>query len=296
MPEPVPAPAPLVTPTPTPTPEPALTFTLTPTPDEDRDQEASPSLRDRLRGHSLTMVLAFGGIIVSAAVAALVSAYLDIWSVKEPPPGAPRISANAEAWWDLASEERAVYASADAPDLRGRTFHQNDPEDDLDTLVAQGGIDAGMMRVRLILTNFTRTPASITGVRALVRGEHPLPGGPLYACGGAQGGSDISRIKLDLKRPERAAVEYGDEGEVLGRYPSARVQVAAQGDPAHFDIEIRAGLKVYDFVLEITYRQGERQERLVVDRSGSPFVLAPALSDHARALRCNVTTFTWDAP
>lgn len=174
-----------------------------------------------------------------------------------------------------------------------------DAQETLARMVTEGGTDAGMMRVRLILTNFTRTPATITSVRARIERTHPAPTGPLFHCGGAQGSSDVSRVLLDLSTPERPAMEQDAERHLTAQYPSTKVQVAAQGDPAYFDIEIRTGNATgpsaiaYEFVLDVAYTQGDRQQHLLVDKAGRPFVLAQGIDSWAQGFRC--VGYKWTA-
>ncbi|MBT2447752.1 hypothetical protein J7F03_11835 [Streptomyces sp. ISL-43] len=238
-----------------------------------------------------TVMLAAAGVVLSAVVAAVVSAYLDIWSVREPPPGAPRISASSEVWWDLLSDHHLVRsAPGSAYDKDPMRF--NDPEATLAHMVTEGGTNAGMMRVRLILTNFTRTPATITSVRARIERKHPAPDGPLFHCGGPQGGSQVTRVFLDLSTPERPAVERDPAGVPTGQYPSSVVQMAAQGDPAYFDIEIKADnvtgpAVTYEFVLDVTYTQGDGPQHLLVDQAGRPFALAQGIPTWSTGFRCD---------
>ncbi|MFF4846423.1 hypothetical protein [Streptomyces sp. NPDC001194] len=274
------------------------------TPPEEPAPEPEPEpegqrLGRRLRGRLRTMALAAAGVALSAVVAAVVSAYLDIWSASEPPPGAPRITAASEVWWDLLNDHHLVRA---AP---GSTYEKEpllmgDAQDSLAQIVTEGGVDAGMMRIRLILTNFTRTPATITSVRARIERTHPVPAGPLYYCGGPQGSADVSRVTLDLSRPEQPAVEQGAQGQPQAQYPSTKVQVAAQGDPAYFDVAVQADTATgpaavaYEFVLDIAYTQGNRQQHLLVDTAGRPFVLAQGIEKWTQAFRCNGTG--WSTP
>ncbi|MFD7079211.1 hypothetical protein [Streptomyces sp. NPDC059918] len=269
-----------------------------PEPDPDPDSEGR-RLGTRVRGQLRTFALAAAGVALSAVVAAVVSAYLDIWSASEPPPGAPRITAASEVWWDLLNDHHLVRA---AP---GSTYEKEpllmgDAQDSLAQIVAEGGVDAGMMRIRLILTNLTRTPATITSVRARIERTHPVPAGPLYRCGGPQGVGEVSRVTLDLSRPRQPAMEQGAEGQPQAQYPSSKVQVAAQGDPAYFDVAVEAGTATgpaavaYEFVLDVAYTQGSRQQHLLVDTAGRPFVLAQGTDTLNRAFRCNGTK--WVAP
>ncbi|MEV7297203.1 hypothetical protein AB0N79_37135 [Streptomyces microflavus] len=245
--------------------------------------------------------MAFVGIIVSTVVATVVSAYLDIWSKERPPPGAPRLSASAEVWWDLTSDERVVIAPKTAVDRRGapyedsaaKSFMPAGPMGAMDLIVEENGINAGVMRVGLILNNFTQVPASVTEVRVQVVGEREVPSGRVYRCGGPQGGADLSRVKLDLARPELPAQEFGDDGEVVGQYPSARLQVAAQGDPAHFNVKISAGKVAYDFVLQVSYEQAGQKHQVTVDQAGRHFSLAPDVSKDLPFVRCDIATGTW---
>ncbi|MFD7835740.1 hypothetical protein [Streptomyces sp. NPDC059761] len=271
-------------------------------PPEEPEPEPEPEdqrLGKRLRGQLRTLALAGAGVALSAVVAAVVSAYLDIWSVSEPPPGAPRITAASEVWWDLLNDHHLVRA---AP---GSTYEKEpllmgDAQDSLAQIVTEGGVDAGMMRIRLILTNLTRTPATITSVRARIERTHPVPAGPLYYCGGPQGSADVSRVTLDLSLPQQPAMEQDAQGQPQAQYPSTKVQVAAQGDPAYFDVAVGAGTATgpaavaYEFVLDIAYTQGNRQQHLLVDTAGRPFVLAQGIENWTQAFRCNATG--WSTP
>ncbi|KUJ67390.1 hypothetical protein ACZ90_28315 [Streptomyces albus subsp. albus] len=125
--------------------------------------------------------------------------------------------------------------------------------------------------------------------------ERALPTGPVFRCGGARGASEVSRVRLDLRRPQRAAVEYDDGDKPVGQYPTARYQVAAQGDPAYFDIEITGGQVAYDFVLELSYLQGGQRHRLVIDDGGRMLTLAPPVSPLAHGYRCDFDTDQWIA-
>ncbi|WP_406184805.1 hypothetical protein [Streptomyces sp. NBC_01006] len=268
-----------------------------PEPEAEPEAEAEPEdqrLGKRLRGQLRTLALAGAGVALSAVVAAVVSAYLDIWSVREPPPGAPRITAASEVWWDLLSDHHLVRT---AP---GSTYDKEpllfgDAQDTLAHMVTEGGADAGRMRIRLILTNFTRTPATITSVRARIERTHPAPTGPLFQCGGPQGSSEVSRVVLDLSTPQRPAMEQDPEGRPTGQYPSTKVQVAAQGDPAYFDVEVGTdnatgpSAVAYEFVLDVAYTQGDRQQHLLVDNAGRPFVLAQGVEGLSQGFRCNAT-------
>ncbi|MFZ3471784.1 hypothetical protein ACODT3_17550 [Streptomyces sp. 4.24] len=270
------------------------------------EPEAEPeaereSLATRSRGRLGTVLLAAAGVVLSAVVAAIVSAYLDIWSVSEPPPGAPKITADAEVWWDLLSDHHLV-RSAPGSTYEKRPWLHDDPQATLAGMVGEGGVNAGMMRVRLILTNFTRTPATITSVRARIERQHPAPAGPLYECGGPQGGSEVSRVLLDLSHPERPAVERDSGDGPPRQYPSGTVQVAAQGEPAYFDVEVKApevtGPAVtYEFVLDVTYTQqaGEGPQHLIVAGGEGPFTLAQGVPPGTGRFLCNVTTHGWTA-
>ncbi|AWZ06328.1 hypothetical protein [Streptomyces sp. ICC4] len=259
------------------------------------------SFATRSRGRLGTVLLAAAGVVLSAVVAAVVSAYLDIWSVSEPPPGAPKISADAEVWWDLLSDHHLVRSAPGSTYEKSRWLH-DDPQAALAGMVSEGGVNAGMMRVRLILTNFTRTPATITSVRARIERQHPAPAGPLYECGGPQGGSEVSRVLLDLSHPERPAVERDSGDGPPRQYPSGTVQVAAQGEPAYFDVEVKApevtGPAVtYEFVLDVTYTQqaGEGPQHLIVAGGEGPFTLAQGVPPGTGRFLCNVTTHGWMA-
>lgn len=277
-----------------------------PVPEAEAEAEAAPepereSLATRSRGRLGTVLLAAAGVVLSAVVAAVVSAYLDIWSVSEPPPGAPKITADAEVWWDLLSDHHLVRSAPGSTYEKSRWLH-DDPQAALAGMVSEGGVNAGMMRVRLILTNFTRTPATITSVRARIEREHPAPAGPLYQCGGPQGGSEVSRVLLDLSHPERPAVERDSADGPPRQYPSGTVQVAAQGDPAYFDIEVKAAdvtgpAVTYEFVLDVTYTQqaGEGPQHLIVAGGEGPFTLAQGAPDGTGKFQCNVTTHGWMA-
>ncbi|MEV6576552.1 hypothetical protein AB0M92_00110 [Streptomyces sp. NPDC051582] len=261
-----------------------------PDPDPEPDPEAG-RLRRRVRGQLRTFALAAAGVALSAVVAAVVSAYLDIWSVRRPPPGAPRITAASEVWWDLVHDHHLVRsAPGSAYEKEAGAF--GSAEDTLARMVTEGGADSGMMRIRLILTNFTRTPATITSVRARIESTRPAPAGTLFQCGGPQGSSELSRVTLDLSAPQQPAVERDAEGRPTGQYPTTAVQVAAQGDPAYFDIEVKAAAAAgpavaYEFVLDVGYTQGDRQERLRVDQAGRPFVLAQGTEDLKQGFRCS---------
>lgn len=238
-----------------------------------------------------TVGLAAAGVVLSAVVAAVVSAYLDIWSVREPPPGAPRITAGSEVWWDL-MQDRHLVRSAPGSAYDREPVPLGDAQETLVRMVTEGGTDAGMMRVRLIVTNFTRTPATITSVRARIERTRPAPTGPLFYCGGSQGSSEVSRVLLDLSTPWRPAMEQDAERRLTAQYPSTKVQVAAQGDPAYFDIEVRTGNATgassvaYEFVLDVTYTQGDKQQHLLVDRAGRPFVLAQGTDNWTQGFHC----------
>ncbi|MFB7053301.1 hypothetical protein ACFCXT_09190 [Streptomyces vinaceus] len=267
-------------------------------PDPDPDSEGG-RLGTRVRGQLRTFALAAAGVALSAVVAAVVSAYLDIWSASEPPPGAPRITAASEVWWDLLNDHHLVRAAPGAT-YEKKPLLMGDAQDTLAQIVTEGGVDAGMMRIRLILTNLTRTPATITSVRARIERTHPVPAGPLYYCGGPQGTADVSRVTLDLTLPERPAMEQDGHEQPQAQYPSTKVQVAAQGDPAYFDVAVQAGTAAgptalaYEFVLDIGYTQGSRQQHLIVDASGRPFVLAQGIETWTEAFRCNDTG--WSTP
>ncbi|WP_329448292.1 hypothetical protein OG906_34855 (plasmid) [Streptomyces sp. NBC_01426] len=240
------------------------------------------------------------GMVLSAVVAAVVSAYLDVWSVRESLPGAPRITAGSEVWWDL-MQDRHLVRSAPGSAYDKEPVPHGDAQETLVRMVDEGGTDAGMMRVRLILTNFTRTPATITSVRARIERTRPAPAGPLYYCGGAQGGAEVSRVLLDLSTPERPAMEQDAERRLTAQYPSTKVQVAAQGEPAYFDIEVRTGnakgasasALAYEFVLDVTYTQGDQLRHLLVDKAGRPFVLAQGTDDWKQGFHC--VGYKWNA-
>ncbi|MFE5538367.1 hypothetical protein [Streptomyces sp. NPDC056492] len=269
-----------------------------PEPDPDPDSEGR-RLGTRVRGRLRTFALAGAGVALSAVVAAVVSAYLDIWSASEPPPGAPRITAASEVWWDLLTDHHLVRAAPGSA-YEKEPLLMGDAQDSLAQIVTEGGVDAGMMRIRLILTNLTRTPATITSVRARIERTHPVPAGPLYRCGGPQGVGEVSRVTLDLSRPLQPAMEQGAEGQPQAQYPSSKVQVAAQGDPAYFDVAVEAGTATgpaavaYEFVLDVAYTQGSRQGHLLVDTAGRPFVLAQGTDTLTQAFRCGGTK--WIAP
>ncbi|MFF4098182.1 hypothetical protein [Streptomyces sp. NPDC001903] len=251
-------------------------------------------LGGRIRSRIRTFALAAAGVALSAVVAAVVSAYLDIWSVREPPPGAPRITATTEVWWDLMSDRHLVRAAPGSA-YEKEPLLMGDAQDTLARMVTEGGVDAGMMRIRLILTNFTRTPATITSVRARIERTRPAPAGPLFHCGGPQGSSEVSRVVLDLSTPQRPAWEQDAEGRPTGQYPSAKVQVAAQGDPAYFDVAVRTDAAAgpaavaYEFVLDVSYTQGDRQQHLLVDKAGRPFALAQGVENRSQGFHCNDT-------
>lgn len=257
------------------------------------DGEPAPRLRTLVRQHALTLTLAFLGVLVSAVVAAVVSVYLGFWTGGKLPPGAPRLSAGAEVWWDLASDERVVVAPESATDRRGKTFQPQGPMGAMDELVAENGVNAGMMRVRIILNNFTQVPASITAIRLRVEGTRAVPSGPVYRCGGSQGSAEVSKVMLDLHRPDRAAVEVGDDGKGTAQYPSTQIQVAAQGDPAHFDVEVRGGSLTHDFVLVVVYEQGGEEHEIAVDDAGRRFRLAPRVDREVPSVRCDPSTSSW---
>ncbi|WP_328965531.1 hypothetical protein [Streptomyces virginiae] len=275
-------------------------------PEAEAEAEALPapereSIAARFRGRLGTVLLAAAGVVLSAVVAAVVSAYLDIWSVSEPPPGAPKISATSEIWWDLLSDHHLV-RSAPGSTYEKSPLSHNDPEASLAEMVTGGGVNAGMMRVRMVLANFTRTPATITSVRARIERKHPAPEGPLYQCGGPQGGTEISRVLLDLSHPERPAVERDTEDGPTRQYPGSTVQVSAQGEPAYFDIEIRADdvagpAVTYEFVLDVTYTQqgSGGPQHLIVDQDGRPFVLAQGTSGSFTGFRCDAAARGWVA-
>ncbi|MFF2195300.1 hypothetical protein [Streptomyces sp. NPDC058157] len=258
-------------------------------PPDGAEPEGGP-LRRRVTGKLRTLALAAGGVVLSAAVAAVVSAYLDIWSVREPPPGAPRITAASEVWWDLLSDHHLV-RSAPGSAYEKEPLPDDDAQDTLARMVTAGGVDAGTMRIRLILSNFTRTPATITSLRARIESTRPAPTGPLYHCGGPQGTAEVSRVTLDLAVPQRPAAETNAEGKQV-QYPSDKLQVAAQGEPAYFDVQVFAGVAegpaalAYEFVLDVGYTQGDRQEHLIVDKAGRPFALAQGTNDWGQGFRC----------
>jgi len=143
-----------------------------------------------------------------------------------------------------------------------------------DDLVKGGGTYAGVMRVRLTLMNFSKSPVVITGLRAHVLTTKPALSGPSFSCGGAQGGTDMTRVRIDLHSMAKAADEY-DGTSIVGRYPTQKVQLSTTDDPAIFDVQITAGDSPYEFTLEAGYLQGTKKGVLVVDDGGKPFTLAP---------------------
>ncbi|MBH5338691.1 hypothetical protein IHE55_29495 [Streptomyces pactum] len=240
----------------------------------------------------MTALASLTGIVVSAVVAAILTVYFEIWTTSGDAPGTRGLSAQSETWWDVERDARVVRATSTEADRTAWSFRQADAWGDMDAMVAGGGLHAGGLRVRVTLMNFSKAPAVITSVRAKVLRERAIPAGPVFRCGGPQGGVAVSRIRMNLGSADRAAVEY-DEEKVLGQYPTQQIQLSKQDEPAIFDIEIRAGRVAYDFAIEVRYTQGRHKETMLVDDSGKPFTLAPDVDERAPAYRCSVNEGVW---
>ncbi|MFE7130874.1 hypothetical protein ACFVIM_08445 [Streptomyces sp. NPDC057638] len=240
----------------------------------------------------MATVTALTGILVSAVVAAVLALYLDVWSSSGAAPGTPGVSAQAEMWWDLSRDHRTVRADASEGKRTNLGFNAPGGSSSMDSMIARGGVHAGYLRVRLILVNFSKAPAVVTSVRARVVRERPIPAGPTFRCG-PQGSGEPSRVKLSLAQPRTPASEVDENGDVLGRYPVQRYQLAKQDDPGLFDIEVTAGAKAYDFVFEIEYQQGGRKKTVVADDAGRSFTLAPIPPETSRDYVCNPQLNAW---
>ncbi len=239
-----------------------------------------------------TMAAAALGIILSTLLAAVVTAYFDVWtSSRSPVPASSGIHAEAEVWWDLTRDVKGV-RMASPVDIEDLQQEYPDADAALDGLVENGGSYAGMMRIRLTLMNFTKVPVSITGVRARTIDEKPASEGALLSCGGPQGGIDITRVRIDLASPNKVAQEY-DGDDIVGQYPTQVLQLAKQDEPAIFDVRVEDGEATYSYVIDIEYTQGTQEGRIVVDDSGKPFVLAPAEKDTQVAYRCDSAMTGW---
>jgi hypothetical protein len=239
-----------------------------------------------------TVVVAALGVVLSTLLAAAVTTYFDVWtSSRSPVPAGRALHAESEVWWDLSRDVKAVRVAGPV-DVRKLEQDYPDGGSALDGLVEGGGIYAGMMRVRLTLMNFTKVPVTVTGVRARVTEETPVPEGALLSCGGPQGGVGITRVRIDLGSANKAAQEY-DGDEIVGQYPAQEMQLAKQDEPAIFDIRVEDGKTAYSYVIDVAYTQGTDKGRIVVDDAGKPFRLAPAEGDADAAYRCDHTTTHW---
>ncbi|MFJ8955312.1 hypothetical protein ACIRO1_34990 [Streptomyces sp. NPDC102381] len=239
-----------------------------------------------------TVFAAALGIVLSTVLAGFVTTYFDVWSSsRSPVPAGRGVHAESEVWWDLTRDNKAVRLKGPVDTEK---LEQDYPDGDaaLDGLVEGGGVYAGMVRIRLTLMNFTKVPVSITGVRARVTGEEPVPEGSLLSCGGPQGGVDITRVRIDLGSPTGAAQEY-DGKALVGQYPTQQMQLAKQDEPAIFDILVVAGKTTASYVLDVDYQQGTDKGRIVVDQSGKPFVLAPAEGDARAKYHCDNAATDW---
>ncbi|MEV5976117.1 hypothetical protein [Streptomyces sp. NPDC052114] len=239
-----------------------------------------------------TVFAAALGIVLSTVLASFVTTYFDVWSSsRSPVPVGRGVHAESEVWWDLTRDNKAVRLKG--PVDTGK-LERNYPDGDaaLDGLVEGGGVYAGAVRIRLTLMNFTKVPVSITGVRARVTAEEPVPEGSLLSCGGPQGGIDITRVRIDLSSPTGAAQEY-DGKALVGQYPTQQMQLAKQDEPAIFDILVVAGKTTASYVLDVNYQQGTDKGRIVVDQSGKPFMLAPAEGDARAKYHCDNATTSW---
>ncbi|NBE55678.1 hypothetical protein, partial [Streptomyces boluensis] len=239
-----------------------------------------------------TVLAAALGVVVSALLAAFVTLYFDMWASSGPSvPGAKGMHAESEVWWDLTRDTRAVrvpglLGTADVRQQRG------DAELVLDRLVEGGGTHAGMMRIRLTLMNFSKAPLSVTEVRARVVDEQPVREGTLLACGGSQGGVGIARVRIDLGSANKSAQEY-DGDDLVGQYPTNELQLAKQDEPAIFDIKVEDGPATYSYVIDVSYTQGTKKGRIVVDQAGKPFVLSPATGSLRAEYQCNAALNGW---
>ncbi|MEU5579679.1 hypothetical protein ABZ791_26635 [Streptomyces huasconensis] len=240
-----------------------------------------------------TVFVAALGIVLSTVLAGFVTTYFDVWSSsRSPVPVGRGVHAESEVWWDLTQDNKAVRLKGPV-DTEKLERNDLDGDTDLDGLVEGGGVYAGMVRIRLILMNFTKVPVSITGVRARVTAEEPVPEGSLLSCGGPQGGIGMTRVRIDLGSPTRSAQEY-DGKDLVGQYPTQQVQLAKQDEPAIFDILVVAGKTTASYVLDVDYQQGTDKGRIVVDQSGKPFVLAPAEGDARAKYKCDTATTGWE--
>ncbi len=267
-----------------------------PTSPPDEDAPAAGTPRDAAppaRGRTRTIVAAALGIVVSTALAAAVTTYLDVWSSsRSPVPAGQGLHAESEVWWDLTRDTKAVRIPGTA-DVAGLEHEAMDAGTALDGLVEADGTYAGMMRVRVTLMNFTKVPVSVTGVRARVTEEEPAPEGDLLSCGGAEGSTGITRLRIDLGASDTAAQEYDGE-KAVGQYPTQEMQLAKQDEPAVFDIRVEAGETTASYVLDVVYQQGTEKGRVVVDDGGKPFVLAPDEGDIDSAYRCDDSMTHWE--
>lgn len=247
--------------------------------------DAAPSVRGRMR----TLTAAALGVVASTLLAGAVATYFDVWSSsRSPVPAGRAMHAEAEVWWDLTRDTKAVRmpGAVDVADLEGGDVA-------LDGLAASGGTYAGTMRIRVTLMNFTKVPVAITEVRARVTDEKPTPKGALLSCGGAEGSIGLTRLRIDLGDPDKAAQEYDGEN-LVGHYPTQELQLAKQDEPAVFDIRVEDGEATASYVLDVVYQQGTERGRVVVDDSGKPFVLAPAEGGVDSAYRCDEAMAGWD--
>ncbi|MFC6062255.1 hypothetical protein [Streptomyces ochraceiscleroticus] len=237
-----------------------------------------------------TWGLALAGIVISSLVAALVTNYFDTWTSAGDIPGGRGLHAESQVWWDKTRDVRTV-AMPHSVDLDDLGLAAGDADGQFDALVKDGGSYAGMMRIRLTLMNFAKSPVVITGVRAVPTAEKPVPSGPSFSCGGAQGSTGVTRVRLDLGSADKEAEEY-DGDELVGRYPAEQIQLAKQDEPAIFDVRVKAGPTFYTYVIEIHYTQGTTKGTLRVDDGGKPFALGP-VNKRATHYRCDENTNTW---
>ncbi|MFC8927431.1 hypothetical protein ACFT43_16395 [Streptomyces albidoflavus] len=262
-------------------------------PDDDapaahQPQDAAEPGRGRMR----TIAAAALGVVLSTALAAAVTTYFDVWSSsRSPVPAGRALHAESEVWWDLTRDTKAVRipGTADVAKLEQEAM---DAGTALDGLVEADGTYAGMMRVRVTLMNFTKVPVSVTGVRARVTEEKPAAEGDLLSCGGAEGSTGITRLRIDLGASDTAAQEYDGE-KAVGQYPTQEMQLAKQDEPAIFDIRVEAGETAASYVLDVVYQQGTEKGRVVVDDGGKPFVLAPDEEDIDSTYRCDDSMTHW---
>ncbi|MER7399185.1 hypothetical protein ABT381_27175 [Streptomyces sp. NPDC000151] len=237
-----------------------------------------------------TWGMALAGVVISSFVAALVTNYFDTWTSAGAVPGGRGLSAESQVWWDRTRDVRTV-AMPHPVDLHALGLSAGDADSQFDTLVKDGGSYAGMMRIRLTLMNFAKSPAVITGVRAVTTAEKPAPSGPFFSCGGAQGSTGVTRVRLDLGSADKEAEEY-DGDELVGRYPTEQIQLAKQDEPAIFDVRVTAGPALSRYVIEIHYTQGTTKGTLRVDDGGKPFALGP-VSKRGTHYRCDENANTW---